>query len=119
MLIASFVFASFMIAVLAIDRIFMPKKARKAWTFMAVTYGFAVVFTLFPESLSQVAKVLGIGRGVDVVLYFVSIIVVREVFLNRSRQSSLERQVTCLARELALSNARLINPEPGSKVIEE
>jgi hypothetical protein len=119
MLFASLIFATFMIGILAIDRIFMPKKSHKAWMFMAVTYSCAVVFTLFPEILSQVAQFIGIGRGVDVILYFVSIIVVREVFLNRSRQSQLERQVTCLSREIALSRAKIIYPKPGSEITEK
>ena len=108
MLFASLFFAALMITILAIDRIFMPKKARKAWFLMAIVYSCAVIFTLFPDSLSRIAKMIGVGRGVDVVLYLVSIVVVREVFLSRARQSSLERQVTLLSREIAISQAKTI-----------
>lgn len=108
MLTASIFLMTLILLILTIDKIFMPRKAKKAWQMMAIAYSFAIVFTIFPENLSRVAKIVGIGRGVDLILYIVSLLVVRELFLNRARQSTVERQLTLLTRQLAISQAKLL-----------
>jgi hypothetical protein len=72
---------------------------------MAFVYSFAVIFAIFPDILTGIAVFIGIGRGVDVVIYGMSFILIREIFISRSRQNSTERQITILTRRFAILNA--------------
>jgi hypothetical protein len=103
-----YVFAAFLILLLLIDRVFMPKSARKAWALMAAFLGGAIVLALWPSLLERAAGWLGIGRPVDLVLYFTSAILVREMFLSRARSARTLRSITELARQQALASPREI-----------
>jgi hypothetical protein len=105
---------SVVVVILIVDKIFMPKHAKRAWQMMAFAYSFAIIFALFPGILTSIAEVLGIGRGVDVIIYCLSFILIREIFISRSRQNSSERQMTILTRQFAIFNAQLINPKSQS-----
>jgi hypothetical protein len=119
MYLPTILFGSFLVFILVVDRIFMPKRARRAWAIMAVTYAFALFFLLFPEVLVGIAGFFGIGRGVDLIIYFLIIIIVRELIMNRSRQSGLERQITLLTREIAISRAQRVRLQAGDELNSE
>lgn len=108
-MIGSLFFATFVGLVLLVDRIFMPGKARKAWQLMAFFYTIALLIIGFPEFLASLATFLGVGRGIDIILYLSVFILVRELFLSRSRQSSLERQMTIIARKIAIQEVEEIH----------
>lgn len=103
-----YVFAGFLVLLLLIDRMFMPRSARKAWAVMAVFLGTAILLALWPGLLERIAAWLGIGRPVDLVLYFTSAILVREMFLSRARSARTLRAITELARQQAIASAREI-----------
>jgi small membrane protein len=63
-------------------------------------------FVWFPSHSTQLAEMVGIGRGVDLILYIwvcISLIVLLNLHLKLRTQMEL---VTLLARQVALSDAR-------------
>ncbi len=62
----------------------------------------ATLVTLFPESASNIAATLGIGRGVDVIIYGALTLLFGLLFRAEVRFDRLEKQLTGLIRDLAL-----------------
>lgn len=69
------------------------------WIVVWVLGGLVVVF---PAVLSRVAEILGIGRGVDVVVYIGMMVLVYVVFRLMIRIYLMEREITKLVRHIAL-----------------
>lgn len=65
-----------------------------------------LVFTLFPDSSTQLAHYLGVGRGVDMVIYLSLLGLVVGCLLLYLRILKLERQLTELTRQQAIQNAQ-------------
>lgn len=103
-----FIFAIFLCAILVIDYIFMPISARKAWKAMFVAFSVAAVLSLYQRPLVFLVETLGVGRSVDAVIYFVLIILIRELFLSRARLSQRDQQFTEFVRSVACLNGREI-----------
>ncbi len=61
---------------------------------------------IFPESINFLARVLGIGRGVDVAIYFALILIFYFIFYLTVRIRSLENKITKLARKIALNSKK-------------
>ncbi|WP_172119788.1 DUF2304 domain-containing protein [Actinomyces faecalis] len=80
--------------------------ARRLATLLFVL--FAVVAITFPGLMTRVAHVLGVGRGTDLLLYALVIAFLAQVLSSFRRNAARERQITQLARRIALSEA----PEP-------
>lgn len=72
----------------------------------SLVLGTALVFTLFPDSSTWVAHTLGVGRGVDVVIYLGMIGLTVGSILLYLRVLHLERKLAEVARELALLQAQ-------------
>lgn len=66
----------------------------------------AVLSVLFPQWLSWVARLVGVGRGTDLLLYGLVVIFFVFVYTQYRRNVALQRQVTILARKVALLEAR-------------
>ncbi len=64
---------------------------------------------IYPEIARRLAHGVGIGRGVDFVLYPLVIWLVRESLLSRRRRHEEQQRVTELARAMAMSSAREVN----------
>jgi len=72
--------------------------------------GFVVVAAasvVFPDWLSWLARQVGVGRGADLLLYGLVIAFLSYIATSYRRMSDLERRITVLARELALTRSRL------------
>lgn len=65
----------------------------------------AVLSVLFPEWLTWVAKLIGVGRGTDLVLYALVLIFLVFVYTQYRRNLALQRQLTRLARRIAVLDA--------------
>lgn len=77
---------------------------------VVVAAGLAV---LFPDALTELANVLGIGRGADLVLYtFVVTFMLVTVVIFR-RLETLERRYTQLVRTVAIRDPLLGAPDNG------
>lgn len=69
-----------------------------------------IVAIAFPELVNQLANLVGVGRGTDLVLYVLVIVFIGNSIASSIRHRQLEREVTRLARTVAISNA----PAPDS-----
>jgi hypothetical protein len=63
---------------------------------------------VYPEIARRLAHFVGIGRGVDFVLYPLVIWLVRESLLSRRRRHEEQERVTELVRALAASGAHVV-----------
>ncbi|MGP7960376.1 DUF2304 domain-containing protein [Sanguibacter sp. A247] len=69
----------------------------------------AAASVLFPSILSQVANVIGVGRGADLLLYALVIAFLSFIATSFRRMNRMQSQLTALARELTLARARLVD----------
>ena len=65
----------------------------------------AVLSILFPQWLSWVAGLIGVGRGTDLLLYALVITFLVFVYTQYRRNMALQRELTLLARKIALVDA--------------
>lgn len=65
----------------------------------------AILSILFPQWLTWFANLIGVGRGTDLLLYALVIAFFAFVYAQHRRNLATQRQVTLLARRLALLEA--------------
>lgn len=68
-----------------------------AWLFVAI-------FVVWPEILSRLAAFVGIGRGVDLIIYLSIFSLFYFVFKISLRQDRLEKNLADIVRKIALNN---------------
>ncbi|SFO04777.1 DUF2304 domain-containing protein [Mycetocola miduiensis] len=73
-------------------------------------FAIAVVAVVFPQLINDVANAVGVGRGTDLLLYGLIVVFIGNSLAASRRYRHTEREVTNLARALALAEA----PKPGS-----
>lgn len=78
---------------------------RRLIVFVALLAG--VVVVIWPGLLSALADLVGVGRGVDLLFYVVIVAGLLYVVSEYKRAVQTTRTATQLARELALTEARL------------
>ena len=67
--------------------------------------GFAIVSILFPDVWNRIARLVGVGRGTDMVLYALVVAFLSSTVTTYLRFRDLETRYTKLARRLALDEA--------------
>ena len=67
--------------------------------------GFAVVSILFPDLWNRIARLAGVGRGTDMVLYALVVAFLSYTVTSYLRFREIETRYTRLARRLALDEA--------------
>lgn len=65
----------------------------------------AILSVLFPQWLTWVASLIGVGRGTDLLLYALVVMFLAFVYTQYRRNLALQRQLTLLARKIALLDA--------------
>ena len=65
----------------------------------------ALLSVLFPQWLTWVAQLIGVGRGADLVLYGLVLMFLAFVYSQYRRNLALQRQLTLLSRKIALLEA--------------
>lgn len=75
----------------------------------------AVVSVLFPQWLTWLANIVGVGRGTDLVLYGLIVMFLAFVYTQYRRNAVLQRQLTLLARKIALLEAQGIEADEADK----
>jgi hypothetical protein len=102
--IAAVLLVGFLVALFVHD---VTAKARRRRLLYVQLLVFVVggVLILFPEIARRLAHAVGIGRGVDFVIYPVVIWLVRESLLTRRRRMEEEERLTELARAVAIERA--------------
>lgn len=82
---------------------------------LLLLWGIGAAAVLAPESVSAVARRLGIGRGADLVLYLFILATVAGFMVIYTRLRRLRRDITRLVRELALRDAGIDRVAPGER----
>ncbi len=103
--VAALLLVGFLIGLFIHDWMTRARNRRLLYVQLAVFAGGAVLI-LFPEIARRLATAVGIGRGVDFVIYPTVIWLVRESLVNRRRRREEEERVTELARAVAIERAR-------------
>lgn len=75
-----------------------------------VVFATGAFLIVFPEIARRLAHAVGIGRGVDFVMYPVVIWLVRESLLSRRRRREEEERLTELVRAIAIERAHVVEP---------
>jgi hypothetical protein len=65
----------------------------------------AVVFVLFPDLSTSIANSVGVGRGADLLLYGVTVVLIFTLFNNYLKDREGSRQIVILARKIAILEA--------------
>lgn len=89
-------------ALLVTDALTLARRARRAFVLELGVFLCGGVMVAYPEATTWVAERLGFSRGVDVVLYVLVIVLVREAIINRSMRLEQEEKMTELVRAVAL-----------------
>lgn len=87
------------------------RRARDLWL-QAMVFIVGGTLIVYPEIARRLAHAVGIGRGVDFVLYPLVIWLVRESLLSRRRRHEDEEKITELVRALAILRAQRVNSPP-------
>lgn len=88
-----------------------------AWRRLGIV-GFAiaaVTVVIFPEITTAVAHFLGVGRGTDLLLYGLVVVVLYNMLMEAKQRNAAERRLTKLVREVAITHTVL--GEDEKKVI--
>lgn len=72
----------------------------------------AIISVIFPGLLSSIAHSAGVGRGTDLLLYGLIVVFIGSTAASAGRARLAERQITELARRIALSEADQPRPNP-------
>jgi small membrane protein len=86
-------------------------KNRRALLVEVVVFIGGAVFILYPDRATSLAHMVGIGRGVDFLLYPTVIWLVRESLLTRRRRIEDAERLTQVVRELAIVRAQTFQSE--------
>jgi hypothetical protein len=81
------------------------RRARRMLLLEALVFAGGAFFIAFPDAATAVAHRVGIGRGVDFILYPLVIWLVRESLLNRRRRWAEAERLTQIVRAQALASA--------------
>ncbi len=77
-----------------------------ALTFWLLIWAVALVAIFYPEETTRLAKILGIGRGVDVVVYASIAILFYLVFRLHVYLENIRTEISHLIREVAIKEVK-------------
>lgn len=80
---------------------------------LLLVFAGGVVAVTFPELINSVANVLGVGRGTDLVLYALVVVFIGNSIASSAKNRQLEREITQLARAIALQEAPRVDGADG------
>jgi hypothetical protein len=105
MTIAAFLLLALVAGLVIYDWATLRGKNRRALIVEIAVFVAGAVFIVFPDRATALAHVVGIGRGVDFLLYPTVIWLVRESLLSRRYRIENAERLTHVVRELALARA--------------
>ena len=92
------------------NAVYVQASKRVALVLFAVANVYAV---MRPDDLSALAKLVGVGRGTDLVLYALVVAFMAGMFSFYQRFRVVDRRYTELARTVAIREAEVVNAERG------
>lgn len=75
----------------------------------------AALAVVFPDALTTVASLLGVGRGTDLLLYGFIVVLLGQMLTTSRHYRAQERHITELARRQALDAARVPPAQPPTE----
>ena len=63
---------------------------------------FAIITIVYPPLLNQIARVVGVERGINLLVYALIICVLAQMSASYRNSMALEKRITLLARQIAL-----------------
>ena len=102
----------------AVGRGWTTRREGLVWSLVFLAAGTAI---LWPRVTGVIAKVMGIGRGADLLLYCAVVTMMIGFLMTYSRLQRLRRELTLLVRQLAIERAVVnpsLEPSTGSTVVE-
>ena len=94
-----------------VDWVYLRKQYSRVFFLELGAFMIVVCAALNPDWLTLLAHKLGIGRGVDLLIYTVLIWLFRESILGRVRYHRQRSQLTRLVRQIAKADRVKINAE--------
>lgn len=94
---------------------FLRSRSRDRLFVLAIAV-IGAVFVIVPEWASQLATLVGVTRGVDLLMYLALMLLGFLTLVLYSQQRHLRQQMTQLAREAAIANARRPQPTRGQPI---
>jgi small membrane protein len=94
------------------------RKYRRLLMLEAFAFTIGAIFVAFPAVSTRLAHAVGIGRGVDFILYPLVIWLVRESFVARRKRLEDEERITALVRALAIRDAAQLPSAKASSAAE-
>ncbi|PFG37572.1 hypothetical protein ATL41_2339 [Flavimobilis soli] len=79
----------------------------------------AAASVLFPQILTRIANLIGVGRGADLLLYALVIAFLSFMATSFRRMNQLQSRITVLARELTLAQARAEDAEARNRAAQD
>ncbi len=107
-LVLPFIAAMFVVSARSLFRVRARPLASAFWLLVWSAAGVAVAQ---PEMTTQVARVLGIRRGADLLMYCTVLGFLVGFYVVYLKVRQLTREITVLTRELAILDARRPSPE--------
>ena len=101
-------------ALLVYDATALRGRNPRALLLEAVVFVAGAFFIVFPRRATTLAHLVGIGRGVDFLLYPIVIWLVRESLLTRRRRLEESEKMTQVVRALAIAQAHVVKNPQGS-----
>lgn len=80
---------------------------------MALFVVAAILAILFPQSLSWVANLVGVGRGTDLLLYALVVFFLAIIYTQYRHNLAAQRKLTLLTRKVALLEAERNDSAPS------
>lgn len=77
---------------------------------LAVFVIVAVISILFPQITTSVARLVGVGRGADLLLYLLIIAFLSYSVVSFRKMTAMENRITDLARQVAIHTANPHTP---------
>jgi small membrane protein len=118
MSIAAILLLGLVLALVLFDAISQFRKNRRGLVVEIAVFLVGAFFIVFPERATELAHLVGIGRGVDFMMYPIVIWLTRESLLTRRRRLEDAERITSLTRELALVTARYQSASPATAEFE-
>jgi hypothetical protein len=92
-----------------VDWVYLRKKHQRALLLELFAFGVVIVLAVRPRWFSALAASVGIGRGVDLIIYPVLVWLFREAVLGRVRYYRQRAELTQIVRHLAISSRLELN----------
>jgi small membrane protein len=76
----------------------------KLFIFWLAIWGAVIIVAFLPQITNPLSRILGVGRGVDVAIYFAIVLIFFLLYKIMARLEKIDNEITKIVRERALKN---------------